>query len=408
MLRAVSEWLLTLKPTPTIWVGLSGGKDSVALLHCLAQYRQQYHIQAVHVHHGLSPNADQWQALCESMCHQLQIPLSVHRTTILSDRKNSLEMAARTARYSLFAEKMAQGDILVTAHHQQDQAETLLLNLARGTGLMGLAAMPTIKPFAKGAHARPMLGVSSQAIDAYITEHTLAYCEDESNSNTDFRRNFIRHEVLPVLGRAYPSIVQQIYQTAELCGDAQALLDQYLHQDYLSLLEGQALNLGKWRQLPKLKQIPLLRYTLRQMGLTPPSMKRIQDIAAQLLVERLDTQIDIPMGSMSLKTYQGRLYGVCSDHPNWRLVKVQGRGFKASEQNIELKVRQGGEQIPMHGGWHKSVKKWLQECAVPPWERQLLPLVYVHGKLIGVGNHIAHSEYKVVDSVEWGWEVCWA
>lgn len=261
-------------------VGLSGGCDSVVLLHVLSRLGFAGRLSAIHVHHGLSPNADLWAEFCVEYCRRLEIPLRVEKVAV--DRKNGLglEAAARQARYAVFAD--AATDCLLLAQHRGDQAETVLFNLLRGTGVTGAAAMPVERRFAGRRLLRPLLGMGRVEIDVYARVNKLAWVEDESNADLSLTRNYLRHQALVALSQRFPSAEASLAQAASNFAEAAGLLDELAELDWRLAGEGEALRLSVLRELsvPRLKN--LLRYRLRQLEWRVPVAARLDEFARQL------------------------------------------------------------------------------------------------------------------------------
>ncbi len=222
----LSQILQQLNLPPQIMVAYSGGLDSHALLYALVELRNLnpgLSLRAVHIDHGLSARSVEWSAHCVRVCQQLAIECIIKKIQVIA-AEDSLEEVARNLRYAAFAEIMMPGECLVTAHTVDDQAETVLLQLLRGAGIPGLAAMPVVKPLGPGKLARPLLSISRAALHTFACEKQLRWIEDESNLNTNFDRNFIRHQVLPILRKRWPSTAKVIARTARHCAEANDLL----------------------------------------------------------------------------------------------------------------------------------------------------------------------------------------
>ncbi|HXE38519.1 MAG TPA: tRNA lysidine(34) synthetase TilS [Azonexus sp.] len=269
-----------LAPQERLCVALSGGCDSVVLTHLLSRLGLTGRLSAIHVHHGLSPNADAWADFCIRYCRDLGIPLSVHRVTVGLGGGEGLEAAARRARYAAFADSAA--DCLLLAQHRGDQAETLLHNLLRGTGVTGAAAMPVERRFGALRLIRPLLDVARAEIESYARHHGLAWVEDESNGDLALTRNFLRHQALGLLSERFPAAESALAQAAVNFAEAAALLDELAELDWAQASAGDAARLAVLRQLsmPRLKN--LLRHRLRQLGWRVPVAARLDEFARQL------------------------------------------------------------------------------------------------------------------------------
>lgn len=295
----VGDFLATrIKPSDILSVGLSGGCDSVVLLHALVACGLRERLQAIHVHHGLSSNADAWADFCTGYCRRLGVPLLLRRVVVEVNTGSGLEAAARAARYQVFAE--AAGDILLLAHHRGDQAETVLFNLLRGSGVTGAAGMPAERLFGEKRLLRPLLRVARSEIEGYARQAALDWVEDESNRDTGLTRNYLRHEALVVLGQRFPAAEAALAQAANHFAEAGELLDELAALDWQRASDGDGVAMPALRQLslPRLKN--LLRYRLRALGWQVPVASRLEEFAHQLLTAAPDRhpELQLPDGRM--------------------------------------------------------------------------------------------------------------
>ena len=273
-------------------VGFSGGLDSTVLLHALAASpaAQARGLRAWHVHHGLHADADQWSAECETICAALAVPLTVSRVEVARDGGLGPEAAARQARHASFRDGLADGEILVLAHHRDDQAETFLLRAMRASGPDGLAAMRAWRSFGRGHLWRPLLGVPRASLEAYATGEGLRWIEDPSNADASFDRNFLRREVLPLLSERWPHAAASLARSAGLCGEAAVLLDA----DDANALEGLAtddpasLSRARLAGLSPPRRARVLRHWIGTQGLPPLPANGVAQIEAELLATRAD------------------------------------------------------------------------------------------------------------------------
>jgi tRNA(Ile)-lysidine synthase len=290
----------------SLCVGLSGGCDSVVLLHILSQLSFAHPVSAVHVHHGLSPNADCWASFCRDYCARLEIPLLIQEVDVELGQGDGLENAARRARYEVFAGVKA--DCLVLAQHRGDQAETVLFNLLRGAGVMGAAAMPQTRYFAGKPLLRPLLDVSRAEIEAYALSHQLEWIEDESNQDISLSRNYLRHQIFPPLLERFPSAESSLAQAAVNFSEAAGLLDELAEQDWSLAKDGETARLTVLRLLssPRLKN--LLRYRLRQLGWRMPSATRLDEYVRQLQTAGPDRHPELVLSDGRMRLALGRLH----------------------------------------------------------------------------------------------------
>jgi tRNA(Ile)-lysidine synthase len=397
-------------PDNRLVLGLSGGMDSVVLLHLLRACQAQYAFQlvCVHVHHGLSPHADKWARFCEQLCHVAGIPLSVHRVTINRDDPAGLEAAARAQRHQVFAS--IEADFVLTAHHQNDQAETFLLQLLRGAGPKGLAGMAEAQqhPGWGATLLRPLLSIPRTEIEQYAQANTLDWVEDESNTDTAYTRNYLRHTMLPLLASRFHAAVSTLARSAALQADAAELLEDLAQIDAKLCVAGDRLDCANLAKLPLARAANLLRWFIDQHGLRMISQRRLDESLRQLLHAVADAHLSITINpGIELRRYRGGAYLVaaraCANQTavQWQgepMLRLQQAGSDVTLQltrgaglslarlkaaRVQLGVRQGGERIRLvKNGAHRSLKNLLQECALPPWQRACVPLLWCDSELV--------------------------
>ena len=399
-----------LKLGERICVGFSGGMDSVVLLHALRRTVEKLgaaiRLSAVHVHHGLSASADEWADFCAEFCQRYDVPLEVVRVVVPRASGEGLEGAARRLRHGVFAECRA--DWLALAHHRDDQAETVMLNLLRGAGVAGAAGMLAERPQTRGPTlVRPLLDISRGVIEAYAAEHGLRWIDDESNTDRRFRRNFLRHEILPRVEETFPGAGKSLARAAGHFAEAACLLDDLatIDRDATSAASGR-IALAALNALPQRRARNLLRHVWTAEGFQAPDTRWIDEALKQLATADTLSEIRVATAEGELHLYRGELYLVrlCGDPPAgpvawsgqdvlpWaggcvRFVPVIGRGICRSHlvgRDVNLRSRQGGERLqPDARRPRRSLRNLLQEAAVPPWERQHLPMLWVNGQLNG-------------------------
>jgi tRNA(Ile)-lysidine synthase len=414
-------------------LALSGGLDSVVLLHALLALRDQYPfgLQAVHVHHGLSPHADDWAGFCERLCAAHAVELSVHRVQVARDDPAGIEAAARRARQRIFAG--LDTDFLLTAHQQDDQAETLLLQLLRGAGPKGLAAMAEVQapPGWRAALLRPLLNVARADLLCTAREQGFAWIDDESNQDTRYRRNALRHQVMPLLAQHFPGAGTTLARAAALQADAAELLDDLARLDAREAIAGERLDCATLANLSTPRARNLLRHFIDRHDLPMPSLRRLDEALHQLRDAQADARVRVHLGQVELWRYRGGAYLVPAPPPGaepvrWRgeaavwipaagvsvhMAPVLGQGLRQAALaagEVTFGVRTGGERLRLHaGGPRRSLKNLLQEHAVPPWQRERLPLIWCDGRLAwaaGIGFEAelcaAPGEAGVLPSVE--------
>jgi tRNA(Ile)-lysidine synthase len=306
LVERVGAFLATrLAPQERLCVALSGGCDSVVLTHVLSRLGLAGRLSAIHVHHGLSPNADAWADFCARYCRGLDVPLSVCRVAVDRSAGEGLEAAARRARYAAFADGAA--DCLLLAQHRGDQAETLLHNLLRGTGVTGAAAMPDERRFGNLRLIRPLLDVARSEIESYARHHGLEWVEDESNGDLSLTRNFLRHQALPLLSERFPAAEAALAQAAANFSEAAVLLDALAELDWVQASAGDAARLVVLRQLslPRLKN--LLRHRLHQLGWRVPVAARLDEFARQLQSAAPDRHPELVLPEGTMRSGRGLL-----------------------------------------------------------------------------------------------------
>lgn len=287
-------------------VGLSGGCDSVVLLHAMASLGLVGRLTAIHVHHGLSPNADAWADFCAGFCARLDVPLILRKIAVDRSSGLGIEASARQARYAAFAECPV--DDLLLAQHRGDQAETLLLNLLRGAGVTGAAAMPVERRFGDKRVLRPLLAVPRADIEAYARARDLAWIDDESNADPTFTRNFLRHDVMPVLAGRFPGAESALAQSAAHFAEAAELLDALAEIDWQAGCDGEALRLAALRALSPARARNLLRYRLRRLGWQVPVAARLDEFVRQLQTAGPDRHPELQLPDGRMRAARGLLH----------------------------------------------------------------------------------------------------
>ncbi|NIE77598.1 tRNA lysidine(34) synthetase TilS [Pantoea sp. Ap-967] len=394
---------------PTWYIAFSGGLDSTVLLHLLADYARHHPsppLRALHVHHGLQPAADAWPAHCQAICDNLGIELQVIHVQVAPGA--SLEQAARDARYGAFEAVLQQGDILFTAQHRDDQAETLLFRLLRGAGLRGLAAMPERRSLGQGSLVRPLLGTSREQLLAYAQANGLAWIEDPSNADTTFDRNYLRGEVFPRLRQRWPQACQNMARSAQHLGEALGLLDELAQGDLGRAGEGAA---SAWAMLDSLDLAvlaalsPARQRNALQFWLSPRT--RLPDTRhwagwADLRDAAGDAQPVWQLADGRLVRSHGRLWwlsgqwlrtpeGECAWADPATPLALPGNGNVRLDAALApgglcIRYRQGGEVLDIPGRGRRDLKRLLNELQVPHFVRPRLPLLYRGEQLLAVAN----------------------
>ncbi|MCK5723412.1 MAG: tRNA lysidine(34) synthetase TilS, partial [Gammaproteobacteria bacterium] len=303
-----------------LWVAYSGGCDSHVLLHSLVSLRSEIkaEIKAIHINHGLSPLANEWEDHCRKICEQLAVPyLAI--TVDARAKNNSPEEAARHARYAEWKKLLNKNEVLLLAHHQDDQAETVLIQLLRGSGVKGLAAMPAQQDFSQGLLCRPMLGFLREEIYSYAVDQGLNWIDDPSNFDTDFDRNFLRHDVIPLLETRWPSLKKTLSRSAIHQAEADQLLTELAFQDWHHIHENNQINISALVNLSEKRQRNVLRYWIADIcELILPDTVHLQRILNEVLTAAEDARPEVIWRGGEVRRYQGRLYA------QEKLVKVPG------------------------------------------------------------------------------------
>jgi len=395
--------LEVLPATGALVVGYSGGLDSAALLHALSRDpgARARGLRAVHVHHGLQADAGHWAAHCRRQAAAWEVPLDVLEVQVPADSGLGTEGAARQARYAALLSRLDPGDVLATAHHLDDQAETFLLRALRASGPEGLGAMRPLRRFGEGWHWRPLLDLPRTALEAYARTHALHWVEDPSNAVADADRNFLRLEVLPLLQRRWPHAAAALAGSARLSAEADALLQE----DDAALLQrhatgaGHVLPTGALLSLPRSRRARLLRLWIRRLGLPPLPARGVDRIERGLLQARPDAGARFAWSGARVLCWRGLLHADIERLPlptDWSatwdghaplelpgggrlwLAAAGGQPARAIfDAPLQVRARQGGERIRLPGRAHShALKHLLQERGVPPWRRAQLPLAW--------------------------------
>jgi tRNA(Ile)-lysidine synthase len=389
-------------------VGFSGGLDSTVLLHLLAHTPAMHAlgVRAIHVHHGLHPEADRWALHCQNVCAALDVPLLVTRVHVDRTSGLGLEGAARTARHAAFIQALGEDEILVLAHHRDDQAETFLLRALRGAGVDGLGAMRAWRRHAQGWLWRPLLDQPRQHLLDYARHHTLNWLQDPANADEQFDRNFLRRQVLPLLQRRWPHAAELLARSAGLCAQASDLLTDEDAVTLASLqLAPDTLDGERLRALPAPRRARVLRQWIAHLGLPPLPAQGIARIEAELLPARPDTHARFDWHGARIQRWRHLLHAGWQRQPlpaDWQqcwdgrtaLTLPNGDqlrliGADAFDSPLLVRPRRGGERILLPGRQHShTLKHVLQSAGIPPWQRQRLPLLCAGTTVLAAGDRI--------------------
>lgn len=419
-------------PFANLCLGLSGGVDSVVLLHILALCQKilPFQLSAVHVNHGIHVNAQQWAGFAQAYAASMGVECAVHEVQLAKKGGDSLEAVARRARYAIY--QRMDCDAIILAHHQDDQAETVLLQLLRGSGVVGLAAMPKKRRLQNNQYLlRPLLDVSRERLLAYASAHQLKWVEDDSNIDTRFRRNFLRHDIVPMLQQHYPKVTHTLSRSAHYFSETGELLAELAEQDCPQIKNLTPLPQTALLPLSDVRQRNVLYWYLRAHGLFPDE-KWVIEIQKTMHIASKASRPSFVLQGKELYFAYDRLFVVPAFNPpgevmslqwrgetkiavhEWRgtlhFIEKKGRGLSTRilrESPLMLKSRQGGERLkqavnrPSH-----AIKHLWQEAKVSFWQRQRVPLIWLDGKLlmvpgVGMACELNVDQEEVGISVHW-------
>ncbi len=435
-------------------IALSGGLDSSALLHLAHGYARQHGVAlfAFHVHHGISPNADAWLDHCKAACDALGIAFEARRVT-LAKGKSGVEAAARKLRYAALGDmcQVHGVSLMLTAHHLDDQAETVLLQLLRGSGTAGLSGMdaansaPELLGNTELVMARPLLPVAREALESYVSEHAIAYIDDESNTDPRYARNALRLQVMPALAQAFPGFQERFARSAAHAQSAQRMLTELAAQDLAGCLVDDTIDVARLRAMSTDRVQNLLRHWFATRALRMPSTAWLAEMVTQLVEARPDAQLLVTHPDCHIRRHRDRLYitpklgdlaglrdpddeGVFVK--NGQMFRWQGEAeisfpdyggtlyFDEGEEGIDpawlraqplqIDFRKGGEKLkPAANRPTRSLKYHYQACDVPAWERTRLPIVTAGKALLfaaGIGMDCHHLAAGPAPLIRFRWK----
>ena len=413
MLESETVTSIISSKTDNIYIAYSGGMDSHALLHLASSIAEiKSKITAVYVHHGLQIEADQWARHCETIALALGVNFQCLTVNAQKTAGQSPEEAARDARYGVLKPLLGEYDVLLVGQHREDQLETVLIQLFRGAGVQGLSGMPLISNFGAGKKCRPFLDIAKLTITNYAQEHNLSWIEDPSNQCNDFDRNFLRNQIIPQLKQRWTGLDITVSRTARHCAISHHQIED-LAQQLLSNVLNDAdltLNITRLLELNRDKQHLVIRqwFTLKQLRM--PTEKNVRAIINEVVLAKKNANPEIKIQKNSIRRYRKKLYclkeecenykeeGIWADNlMQWKLNNQQSLALVEASKGIPKELwdnsdvtvnfRQGNEKIKLPGrqGRH-SLKKLFQEKAIPPWERNQIPLIYINGYLAAISD----------------------
>lgn len=407
----------------------SGGLDSTALLAALAALRPRagFALRALHIDHGISPQSAQWARAAVRRARALGVPCARHTLAIARVRGESLEAAAREARYGALAGQMRRGELLLTAHHHEDQLETVLLALLRGSGVRGLAAMSAITPWAGSLLLRPLLPVAREQLQHYLRRRGLDWSEDPSNADERFDRNYLRHAVLPLMRERWPAVAVTVSRSAAHLAEARGLLEQLASASLRDARDGAALRVSALRRLGLPQRRNAVREWIAERGLAPPDQRRLREICGPMLAARADALPRVRWRDGELRRYADRLFAFAATANGHASLGAAGSAQSAPEswdwqaqpwlalagggalglvrerhgdvrlerlpRLLGVRRRSAGERLQGTGG-RVALKDLLQAQGVAPWERAAVPLVTHGPRIIAVGDLWLDPAYR--------------
>jgi tRNA(Ile)-lysidine synthase len=427
LVGALLERLQHLPHTSRYWVGYSGGADSTALLQLMhdAQSHLSASVEAVHFNHGLQDSAAQWQAHCEAFCQSLGIPFTAFRLDIGSHARASPEEAARTARYLGVARLLGPNDVFLTAHHADDQAETLLINLVRGGGVEGLAGIPPSRSLGEGWVARPLLDTTRDTLLDFLRSRGIEWLEDPSNTNTAFDRNFLRHRVFPLLEERWPGVRQSMARSARHArSNADALADLIREQSGADLQDPHRMPVKALLSLEPNRQALVLRQWLRGHEVPMLPEARLAEFVEQLRRARPEARPEVKWDDWAIRRYRDALWLQparallpCAQ-TDWKKGATLSLGDDAGHYRLEgppvsipanwrVSPRRPGDRLrPDEQGPSRKIKDMFQAAGVPPWLRLGIPVLYWDDVPVALGDWVLGHRLKRWLS-ERGLELVW-
>ncbi len=400
------EILQKFPSSPVYWVGYSGGADSTALLWALHELKPALaaDIKALHVNHGLHPDSGAWQAHCELCCRTLGIELLVRRIRVNPNSGSGLEAEARRMRYGAVRKTLREGELFLTAHHRDDQAETLLLNLVRGSGVDGLAAMPVTRKLSQGLLARPLLEFTMQSLRRYLVDRDLEWLEDPGNLDQSHDRNYLRQQIIPALEKRWPGVSERIVYSAQHCRDASSTLAIWADERLAGRLpHKRVLDLASLGD-DETEFIFLVRRWLTINHAPPLPSRRLKALCYQSLHASTRSRVCTEWQGWVIHQFKNQLWlqphttiskcpemqwdkpGPLDLGPSIGIIEFQS-SMDLPPGPIRVNTRLGGERIHIcSSGHHKNVKDILREAGIPPWLRPSVPLLYTQENMLAVGD----------------------
>ena len=422
----LSEHLNKFNKANHLYVGYSGGLDSHVLLHVIIELIGKKRITAVHVNHQLSSNSDIWQKHCEDRCLEIGVDI-ICKTVSIKNKGTSIEDAARNARYSVFEKLLKKNDLLILAHHADDQIETMLFRLFRGSGIKGMSGMPISRLLGNGELFRPLLPFFRRDLESYASANQINWIEDDSNLDIAFDRNFIRHKLIPTINERWPNSSFKLNRSANIFAESDFLINILAQKDFKIVKEvservGWSISIDKLNGFEIIRQKNILRYWFNLHNLTLPSYAVLDNALNQMIGSKIDAEPFVSWGDLQLRRFNKKLYllPLNFEDPNYSVKKKKGRelleknsikwdgsshlilpdssslcvklkikgGLRIDvKKNLEIRFRSGGERCKPQGrSGSNTLKKLFQEYSLEPWLRNNIPLIYIDNRLAAVGD----------------------
>lgn len=412
-----------------LWLAFSGGLDSTVLVYLLARQHPELPLRLIHINHQLHPDASEWAVHCQQFAEQLQLPITTLEVYVDLNAGLGLEAAARDARYDAINQHIGDDGVLLTGQHQQDQAETVMLQLLRGAGNRGLAAMPFQTRWQTMNIIRPLLAIDRPALLKYAKHHQLKFLDDPSNADIQIQRNFLRQQIWPLLKSRWPALNQTLSRSAAHLSEAQTLLDELAEVD-LKTVKGDlitaTLDCAALLTLSAARQRNVLRYFMHQLTLPLPSTAILQRMIDDVCAAKVDATPLVQWSGIEARRFAGKMYLQAQLPPldshwqqqiaapeklllpsgrqlSWQATDGPGLSAAIIKQGLTVRFRQGGEKIQLAGhSQHHDLKNCLQQWQIPPWQRPRIPLLFSGSELVAVSGY-AVSEKALPPIGEQGW-----
>ncbi len=394
------------------FVAYSGGMDSTVLLHSLVELDLGIPITAIHVNHQNNESSDEWEKYCSNYAAKIDVPFISHRVDIDMHSGYGIEAAMRNSRYKAFSNHINSNDWLLTAHHKNDQVETLFLNLFRGSGIDGLSGISAKRKFLNGTLARPLLDFSKNELRKYALFNKLTWIEDSSNKNNSMDRNYLRNDIIPRLEKRWPSINKRLTKVTKLASEAKHRSEDLAKIDLKSVGSIDCYNVLAFKELSDNRQRNLLRYSLAYLNLPQPSYKQLFEFTKNLVNKNNKSNAFFSWPGVYIYRYNSNLYLITQNDkitnikdikifPNNKMIslgpgmgtislaqsKAKGIDLELAKKGLDITFRKGGESFKPMGSIHtRRLKKLLQEKKIFPWMRDKIPLLMYENELVGVGN----------------------